>query len=154
MRRLSTAVASAARTQSSTGDTWLSAMLTFEGLKKLGLPQTSLDSFSWEFKQGMANRASALGDTGESSPDNWEKPLGTPDVHVLLVALAPDSKRLEWALEGARKALKELSGVVVIWRQDCYAPPHLRSLLDFATEDVTLLSKEAVFLEVIRKRSP
>ncbi len=124
MRRLSTTVSSAAHTLSPAGDTWLSALLTFEGLKSLGVPQTSLETFAWEFRQGMAKRAHALGDTDESSPENWEKPLGTPDVHVILVALAPDSKRLGWALEGARKALKELPGVVAIWRQDCGASPH------------------------------
>jgi Dyp-type peroxidase family len=131
MRRLSTVVASAAHTMSPTGDTWLSAMLTFEGLRKLGVPQTSLDTFLWEFKQGMAKRASALGDIGESSPENWEKPLGTPEVHVVLVAIAPDSKRLEWALEGARKALKELPGIAVIWRQDCHASSTLREPFGF-----------------------
>ncbi len=131
MRRLSTVVASTAHTTSPAGDTWLSAMLTFEGLKRLKVPQASLDSFSWEFRQGMANRADALGDTGESSPEYWEKPLGTPEVHVVLVALAPDSKRLEWAIEGARKAFKELPGVVPIWRQDCHAPPHQREPFGF-----------------------
>ena len=40
--------------------------------------QRSLDSFAWEFRQGMAARAHALGDTGESSPEHWERPLGTP----------------------------------------------------------------------------
>ena len=39
--------------------------------------RTSLDSFAWEFRQGMAARAKALGDTGESSPEHWEQPLGT-----------------------------------------------------------------------------
>ncbi len=34
----------------------------------------------------MAARATALGDTGESAPAQWEPPLGTGDVHVVLVA--------------------------------------------------------------------
>lgn len=131
MRRLSTVVASAAHITSPAGDPWLSVMLTYAGLKRLGVPQSSLESFSWEFIQGMAKRASALGDTRESSPDLWEKPLGTQDIHVILVALAPDSKRLEWALEGARKALKELPGITPIWRQDCYAPFHHREHFGF-----------------------
>src|SRR4051812_21047233 len=98
MGRLSTAVTSAASPRSAAGDTWVSAALTFHGMKALGVPQESLDSFAWEFQQGMAARATALGDTGESSPDNWEKPLGTPDVHVVLTALAPDPQHLEAAL--------------------------------------------------------
>lgn len=121
IRRLSTVVASAGHPRSPAGDTWVSVALTFHGLRALGVPQASLDSFAWEFRQGMAARAQALGDIGESSPENWEKPLGTPDVHVVLVALAPDSQHLETALGRARKAIEELGGVEVIWRQDCHA---------------------------------
>ena len=48
------------------------------------MPQESLDSFAPEFRQGMAARAAELGDVGESSPEQWEKPLGTAEVHVAL----------------------------------------------------------------------
>ncbi|MGA9522284.1 MAG: Dyp-type peroxidase, partial [Myxococcaceae bacterium] len=87
----------------------------------LGVPQDSLDSFSWEFRQGMAARAKALGDVGESSPEHWEKPLGTKDVHVVLTALSPGAAELVAALERARHALLELGGIEAIWRQDCHA---------------------------------
>ncbi len=63
--------------------------------KALGVRKASLDSFAPEFRQGMAARAAVLGDVGESSPEHWEKPLGTPDVHVALAALSPDAARLE-----------------------------------------------------------
>jgi hypothetical protein len=76
--------------QAPAGNTWVSVSLSFEGLKALGVPQESLDSFSPEFRQGMAAREHELGDTGESSPENWEKPLGTKDVHVLLTALSSE----------------------------------------------------------------
>ncbi|MBN9165728.1 MAG: peroxidase [Myxococcales bacterium 68-20] len=122
MRRLSGLVASAAVIQSPAGDAWLSATLTFTGLQALGVPQASLDSFPWELRQGMARRATALGDVGESSPEHWEKPLGTPDVHVVLTALAPNRERLGSELARADEALRNLSGLTVIWRQDCYAP--------------------------------
>src|SRR4051812_37841584 len=64
MRRLSAVVVSAADPPSSTRDTWLSVALTFQGLKALGVPQSSLDSFPSQFKQGMAARAKLLGDIG------------------------------------------------------------------------------------------
>ncbi|WNG27664.1 Dyp-type peroxidase [Cystobacter fuscus] len=131
MERLSTAVASAGNPLSPVGDTWLSVALTFHGLKALGVPRASLDSFAWEFRQGMAARAKALGDTGESSPEHWEKPLGTPDVHVVLVAVAPDARRLEMALARARNALEALDGVEAIWRQDCHALPTQREPFGF-----------------------
>ena len=36
---------------------WINVALTYQGLKALGVPQASLDSFSPEFQQGMAARA-------------------------------------------------------------------------------------------------
>jgi Dyp-type peroxidase family len=89
----------------------------------LGVPQASLDSFSPEFQQGMAARAEGLGDTGESNPEHWEKPLGSADVHVVVIALSPDKENLERSLEGARKAYQGLQGITAIWRQDCHALP-------------------------------
>ena len=123
IRRVSAVVSSAADPASPLADTWVSVALSYQGLKALGVPQESLDSFAWEFRQGMAARAKELGDTGESSPENWEKPLGTPDVHVVLVAVSPDAQRLEAALEPARKTYQELRGITAIWRQNCHALP-------------------------------
>ena len=70
-------------------DAWITAAFTYQGLKALGVPQASLDSFAPEFRQGMAARAAELGDSGESSPEHWEKPLGSPDVHIALAASPP-----------------------------------------------------------------
>jgi Dyp-type peroxidase family len=121
MERLAGVVASAAHAASPAGDTWVSVSLTVHGLRALGVPQDSLDSFAWEFRQGMAARASALGDTGESSPEHWERPLGTKDVHVVLTAVAPDASHLETAVGRARRAYQEMPGIEAIWRQDCHA---------------------------------
>ncbi|MBO9540555.1 Dyp-type peroxidase [bacterium] len=121
--RLADVVASAAHTTSPAGEAWMSVSLTYQGLKALGVPQSSLDSFAWEFRQGMAARAQVLGDVGESSPEHWEYPLGTSDVHVVLTCLAPDSQQLEAVLARARKAYQEAQGVTAVWRQDCHALP-------------------------------
>jgi Dyp-type peroxidase family len=123
MRRAAGVVTSAANPTSPLADTWVSIALTYEGFKALGVPQESLDSFSWEFRQGMAARARDLGDTGESAPENWEKPLGTGDVHVIIVAVSPDEGRLEAVLERARKSYREITGIEAIWRQNCHALP-------------------------------
>jgi Dyp-type peroxidase family len=123
MRRLSTRVVSAADPGSPDRDTWLSAALSYQGLKALGVPQVSLDSFSPQFQEGMAARAKQLDDVGDSSPEHWEAPLGTADVHVVLTAVSTDAQRLESAVEHAKGALEALPGVVAIWRQDCHARP-------------------------------
>ena len=99
MRRVARVVTSAANPTSPLANTWVSVALTYEGFKALGVPQESLDSFSWEFRQGMAARAKDLGDTGESAPENWERPLGTGDIHVVLVAVSPDEGNASLAAE-------------------------------------------------------
>ena len=44
-----------------TDDAWITVAFTYHGLKALGVPQASLDSFAPEFRQGMAARAAELG---------------------------------------------------------------------------------------------
>ena len=61
MRRVARVVTSAANPTSPLADTWVSVALTYQGFKALGVPQEALDSFSWEFRQGMAARAEELG---------------------------------------------------------------------------------------------
>lgn len=131
MGRLSSVVASAAHPTSPASDTWVSVALTFQGLKALGAPQASLASFSPQFQQGMAARAKFLGDSGESSPEKWEKPLGSPEVHVVVTAIAPDTEHLETAMERARKTYRELRGVTAIWRQDCHVRPDEKEAFGF-----------------------
>ena len=110
---------------------WLTVAFTYHGLQALGVPQASLDSFAPEFRQGMAARAAELGDVGESDPVHWEKPLGTPDVHVALAFLAQDVEHLERVRERARRAHEDLPGVEVIWRQECYQLPTGRTSFGF-----------------------
>jgi deferrochelatase/peroxidase EfeB len=123
MRRASAVVTSAADSVSPLGPTWVSVAVTCAGLAALGVPPSSLDTFAWEFRQGMAARAKALGDVGASSPENWEAPLGSPDVDVVITAVAPDPLLLEAAVDRARPAYDRLPGVTAVWRQDCYALP-------------------------------
>src|SRR3954451_7801015 len=112
-------------------DAWITAAFTYHGLEALGVPQESLDSFAPEFRQGMAARAGELGDVGEGSPGHWEKPLGTSDVHVAVAAISSSQEGLEAAAEQARQARAELSGVELIWRQDCYQLPTGRTSFGF-----------------------
>lgn len=113
-------IVDAAGSAGEAGDTSLTVAFTYHGLKALGVPQTSLDSFAPEFQEGMAARAAILGDTGDSGPDHWEKPLGSPDVHVAIAVLSADEERLRAVAERARAAHAELPGIDLVWRQDCY----------------------------------
>jgi Dyp-type peroxidase family len=112
-------------------DAWITVAFTYQGLEALGVPQGSLDSFAPQFREGMAARAADLGDIGESSPANWEAPLGTPDVHVAIAALSPDRAGLDAVLEQAQRAHDDLPGVELIWQQDCYQLPTGRTSFGF-----------------------
>lgn len=119
LRRLIPHVATAADWNAANGKASINVALTYAGLKALSLPQSSLDSFPEEFRQGMAARAeSELGDTGESSPRNWEKPFGTSEVHLAVSLVAPEVEKLEEAITTARRNYQDLSGVSVIYRLD------------------------------------
>ena len=63
---------------------------TWTGLRALGLDANTLGTFPEDFKDGMAARASRLGDVGDSAPEHWEGWLGSRDVHgILMVSLQP-----------------------------------------------------------------
>ncbi|WP_432874973.1 Dyp-type peroxidase [Kribbella sp. CA-245084] len=120
IRRLTPLLSPARAVQDRTPSAWMTIAFTYEGLKALGVPQESLDSFTPEFRQGMAARAAVLGDVGASDPEHWEDPLGSPDVHIALATLAPDQASLDELVERAHRVQHEFPGVEVIWRQDCY----------------------------------
>jgi Dyp-type peroxidase family len=94
---------------------WMGIAFTYQGLKAIGLPQESLDSFPEEFRQGMAARAAILKDFGDNAPANWEYPFGTADMHVALAIYSSDDKSLEAVLEQARQSHMDLSQVSVIY---------------------------------------
>ena len=85
MRRIRPVVASAAHPASPADDTWVSVALSFQGLKALGARQ--------------------------ASPEHWEKPLGSADVHVVLTARSLRT-RSDWkrrSREPARSTKRSLA---------------------------------------------
>src|ERR1700732_4672231 len=74
---------------------WLGIAYTYQGLKALGVPKASLNSFSTEFREGMAARASILNDVGNNAPANWEYPFGTTEMQVALAIYSKDHSSLE-----------------------------------------------------------
>ncbi|MGQ0776950.1 MAG: Dyp-type peroxidase [Pseudonocardiales bacterium] len=117
LRRVIPVIRSASEV-SAAAEASVSIVLTFQGMKKLGVPQESLDSFAPEFRQGMAARAAGLHDVGQSTPEHWEKPFGSPDVHIGILAIAADSDRLDDLLQQAMQTQDERVGISLIFRQD------------------------------------
>ncbi|UFR03367.1 Dyp-type peroxidase [Streptomyces sp. Go40/10] len=112
-------------------DAWVAVAFTHQGLRALGVPQESLDSFPQAFREGMAARAELIGDVGENAPAHWEAPYGSGDVHIALSALASDAGRLNRELERTQAAYRGVPGVQVIWEQDVHQLPTGRTTFGF-----------------------
>ena len=110
---------------------WLGIAFTYHGLKALGLPKASLDSFPEEFRQGMAARADLLNDVGDNAPTNWEYPFGTGDMHIGLSIFSRDDQSLEAVLEQARQGLESLPQISVIYRLKIHSFPDGRNPFGF-----------------------
>ena len=74
---------------------WITLAFTWNGLKALGVEETSLATFPEEFKQGMPARAEMLGDTGVNHPDNWVGGLPSPDLHAIAILFARNEAERE-----------------------------------------------------------
>ena len=81
------------------------------------------DTYSLGLSCQNPGTACTLLEIRESGPENWEKPLGTSEVHIVLAALAPDAQRLAGVLDRARQAYEKQPGIELIWRQECYVLP-------------------------------
>jgi deferrochelatase/peroxidase EfeB len=77
-------------------DTTFNIGITFEGLRALGVAQSSLDSFPTEYREGMTVRATKLGDVGDSAPGKWPDPFDKPQrIHLIATIYADDVAQLD-----------------------------------------------------------
>jgi Dyp-type peroxidase family len=84
----------------------LNVAFTFDGLKRLGLPDVALATFQRAFVDGMASptRSRILGDSGDSDPSKWK--WGTEGrIGGVLLVYAKDEARLAAELAGHRAGL-------------------------------------------------
>ena len=82
----------------------------FSGPQSIGCAARHLSTaFLRSFSRVWLRAPKVLGDTGESSPEHWEKPLGSADVHIVSLRSRRDAERLEAALARARKRVREIS---------------------------------------------
>ena len=96
----------------------LNIAFTHTGLRALGVPAESRDSFPAEFQQGMRARAEMLGDTGSSSPTHWESHFRDGDIHVMAMLNASDQERLEERSGWLERTLAVSNDLQVAGRQD------------------------------------
>jgi Dyp-type peroxidase family len=112
--------------QITTGERWdqakprttVNVAFTYRGLKKLDLPEPSLQSFPCEFVQGMKARGSILSDTGLNSPDHWEPVWRDENVDAWLGVYAESLPELDWQCADLQKLMAGTSGALLIGSQD------------------------------------
>ncbi|WP_342591566.1 Dyp-type peroxidase [Paenibacillus shirakamiensis] len=110
---------------------WVNVAFTYEGLRQIGIPNASLESFDPLFIQGMAARAHHLGDRGESAAEHWEAPFGTDQIHVAFALFASNEIALDTAREAAKQAYHEIGGISVQYHMDVGMMPDGRTHLGF-----------------------
>jgi len=95
-------------------DAWMGMALSFQGLKALGVPESSLASFPLPFQQGMAQRAEQLRDVGGNAPEHWDPAFQPGTCHVALTIYARDQAALDVALAKAMSELERSHGVALV----------------------------------------
>jgi Dyp-type peroxidase family len=108
-------------------ETWMAVVITYPGLVALEVPESSLLSFPEAFRDGMAARATSVGDTEESSPENWDRPYGTGDIHVGITLLSTTDSIFQASLEKASAVLASLPGITLLVREDFAQTPGART---------------------------
>jgi Dyp-type peroxidase family len=96
---------------------------TWNGLRSLGLDETSLATFPEEFRQGMAARWQVLGDTGENHPENWIGGLAGPQLHAVAILFARDPAERDQSIRAHESLLARTPGVDVLSSLDLEAIP-------------------------------
>jgi len=102
---------------------WATIGFTWDGLRALGVPDTSLLTFPEEFRQGMAARAEILGLTGANHPNHWSGGLASPDLHAIVVLFARDVPERERCRIEHERYLEKCKGVRLLSSLDLEATP-------------------------------
>ena len=102
---------------------WVTVAFTWNGLRALGVDETSLSTFPEEFKQGMVARAEVLGDDGANHPDKWVGGLASPDLHAIAILFARDGAERERSTAEHEKLVARCEGVEVLSSLDLEATP-------------------------------
>jgi hypothetical protein len=105
---------------------WVSVAFTWNGLRALGIDEGSLATFPEEFRQGMAARWQALGDTGTNHPDNWIGSLAGTKLHAIAILFARDAAQRDRSVREHQALLARTPGVEVLSSLDLEAIPPIR----------------------------
>ena len=124
-------------------DTCFNIGLTYEGLRALGTPASSLEMFPNEFIEGMTARALKLGDVGPSAPETWPAPFNEPErIHLIATIYAEEVAQLDdvqqraladgkaWTLLGTREGYSFPDDIVHFGYRDNIMQPRFEGVHD------------------------
>jgi Dyp-type peroxidase family len=88
---------------------------SYRGLKALGVPRASLQTFPDEFAMGMQARRDILGDDGASAPETWD-PVWTSElpVDILIAINGQDDECLEQRYQEVVSLAEQSRGGVIL----------------------------------------
>lgn len=104
-------------------DRWVTLAFTWTGLRALGVPEDTLNSFPDAFREGMAARASILGDTGANAPEHWVGGLAGEDLHAIAILFSRTDEQCRRSIEEHDKLLARTDGVRSLSYLDLNATP-------------------------------
>ena len=104
-------------------DRWVTLAFTWTGLRALGVPEESLQTFPEEFRTGMAARADILGDTGANAPEHWVGGLAGDDLHAIAILFSRTDEQCRRSIEEHDKLLARTEGVRSLSYLDLNATP-------------------------------
>lgn len=104
-------------------DRWVTLAFTWTGLRALGVDEDSLATFPDAFRQGMARRASILGDTGAAAPEHWVGGLAGEDLHAIAILFSRTDEQCRRSIEEHDKLLARTDGVRSLSYLDLNATP-------------------------------
>lgn len=104
-------------------DRWVTLAFTWNGLRALGVDEESLATFPAAFREGMAQRATILGDTGEAAPEHWLGGLAGGDLHAIAILFARTDEQCRRSIEEHDQLLNRTAGVRSLSYLDLNATP-------------------------------
>lgn len=93
---------------------WVTLAFTWNGLRALGVDEASLETFSEEFRQGLAARAEIVGATGANHPDHWVGELASPALHAIAILFARDVAERERCKREHDRYISQIVGVDIL----------------------------------------
>ncbi len=121
----------------------LQVAFTALGLERLGVPNSTLATFSREFLEGMDDevRADVLGDRGDNDPSTWQWGRRSEPVHMLLMVYALDEATLRTQLGVERELIA--GGFNVLHEKETTPPATLAQKEHFGWRDGISMPKFA-----------